>query len=377
MTALFHHPECLGVEYKNKRSRFFFTDDESSSADVKKENAQKNAYIGKRKGQNALYAPKQGLKPGEIALEATKPLAHVIFKPNEEDFFEPHCANCAMKNVKKVCKKCKESYLCPNCISHTDCGLKGNSSQRLATVLLRDYASNAYIYDNTAVGNHCQRVLSKLRRYGHTIIDEELRVIGYALYEEKATAANHSCTPNIWPQFYGIRLVYRALREIKPNEELCIEYVDSALSKSARRALLCKGYDFFCICPRCFCSSDDSDIAQQLNAARNVAECAIEARDFDSALSATQRLTPLLQARYIPFHPHIGLHFLRLAKLMLATNYFPAHNILATLNLALNSLSISHHSSSHLLSHTIPELKKEVLLLVAQEEEDCLDSDDR
>jgi SET domain-containing protein len=45
---------------------------------------------------------------------------------------------------------------------------------------------------------------------------------------------NHSCTPNIYIKVVNGRLLFFALRDIKPGEELTLDYVDSYHSDQKR-----------------------------------------------------------------------------------------------------------------------------------------------
>eukprot|EP00930_Biecheleria_cincta_P073372 TRINITY_DN60673_c0_g1_i1.p1 TRINITY_DN60673_c0_g1~~TRINITY_DN60673_c0_g1_i1.p1 ORF type:complete len:294 (-),score=49.09 TRINITY_DN60673_c0_g1_i1:168-1049(-) len=73
--------------------------------------------------------------------------------------------------------------------------------------------------------------------------------------------ANHSCSPNAFftascvaGQSSPAEMTLRALRTIRPGEEICISYVDgSTLFQSCvqRKATLEKTFGFVCKCPRC------------------------------------------------------------------------------------------------------------------------------
>lgn len=64
---------------------------------------------------------------------------------------------------------------------------------------------------------------------------------------------NHSCVPNIAATFIEDRqiVVFRALRDIAPGEELVHSYVDLARCTRERRVLLKKDYNFDCACFYC------------------------------------------------------------------------------------------------------------------------------
>ncbi|KAJ8754546.1 hypothetical protein K2173_005707 [Erythroxylum novogranatense] len=63
---------------------------------------------------------------------------------------------------------------------------------------------------------------------------------------------NHDCDPNahiIWLENADARV--KALRDIEPDEELRICYIDASLDHNARQTLLLEGFGFNCNCPRC------------------------------------------------------------------------------------------------------------------------------
>ncbi|XP_016899663.2 histone-lysine N-methyltransferase ATXR4 isoform X2 [Cucumis melo] len=63
---------------------------------------------------------------------------------------------------------------------------------------------------------------------------------------------NHDCDPNthiIWINNANARL--KALRDVDPDEELRICYIDASMDYDARRTLLHRGFGFICNCARC------------------------------------------------------------------------------------------------------------------------------
>ncbi|XP_038904081.1 histone-lysine N-methyltransferase ATXR4 isoform X1 [Benincasa hispida] len=63
---------------------------------------------------------------------------------------------------------------------------------------------------------------------------------------------NHDCDPNthiIWINNANERL--KALRDVDPDEELRICYIDASMDYDARRTLLHQGFGFICNCARC------------------------------------------------------------------------------------------------------------------------------
>lgn len=63
---------------------------------------------------------------------------------------------------------------------------------------------------------------------------------------------NHDCDPNahiIWIENADARL--KALRDVEPEEELRICYIDASMAHDARQTLLSQGFGFQCSCLRC------------------------------------------------------------------------------------------------------------------------------
>ena len=64
-------------------------------------------------------------------------------------------------------------------------------------------------------------------------------------------ALNHSCAPNAGARVAAGHVIIGTLAAVAPGEELTICYVDAALSREARRAVLKAHYAFDCAYPRC------------------------------------------------------------------------------------------------------------------------------
>ncbi|ROJ78795.1 Histone-lysine N-methyltransferase SMYD3, partial [Anabarilius grahami] len=62
---------------------------------------------------------------------------------------------------------------------------------------------------------------------------------------------NHDCQPNCVMIFKGKRLTLRAVRVIRPCEELTISYTDVLAPSKERRSQLQEQYHFLCQCTRC------------------------------------------------------------------------------------------------------------------------------
>ncbi|XP_066150687.1 histone-lysine N-trimethyltransferase SMYD5 [Euwallacea fornicatus] len=90
---------------------------------------------------------------------------------------------------------------------------------------------------------------------------------GVGLYL-KQSCANHSCDPNAEIQFLhnNFKLSLVALRDIEPNEEICISYLgDCELSRSrhSRQKLLKENYIFECDCVKCVTDIKEPDVTSE------------------------------------------------------------------------------------------------------------------
>ncbi|KAM7406302.1 hypothetical protein PAMP_000688 [Pampus punctatissimus] len=89
-----------------------------------------------------------------------------------------------------------------------------------------------------------------------TISDGELQEIGVGLYPS-LSLLNHDCRPNCVMVFEGTKLQLRAVRDINPEEELTISYVETLSLTEDRQRQLEDQYHFTCHCQRC--DSPDTD----------------------------------------------------------------------------------------------------------------------
>ncbi|CAH0552889.1 unnamed protein product [Brassicogethes aeneus] len=90
---------------------------------------------------------------------------------------------------------------------------------------------------------------------------------GVALYMLQSTA-NHCCIPNAEPTFLhnNHRLSLIALKDIEPNEEICISYLDECTlerSRHSRRKELMENYIFACNCQKCESQANDPDVTSE------------------------------------------------------------------------------------------------------------------
>uniref|UniRef100_A0A6P5JU52 [histone H3]-lysine(4) N-trimethyltransferase n=1 Tax=Phascolarctos cinereus TaxID=38626 RepID=A0A6P5JU52_PHACI len=94
---------------------------------------------------------------------------------------------------------------------------------------------------------------------GFTISNGEMQEVGVGLYPSMSLL-NHSCDPNCVIVFEGPSLFLRAVRNIKPGEELTICYLDVLMPSAERQKQLKEQYCFDCDCPLCKTQSKDADM---------------------------------------------------------------------------------------------------------------------
>ncbi|XP_074599012.1 N-lysine methyltransferase SMYD2-like isoform X2 [Brevipalpus obovatus] len=90
------------------------------------------------------------------------------------------------------------------------------------------------------------------------ILDVDLNSIGAGIYVA-GSVFDHSCLPNSFPIFDGIKLQIRAVKEFDSEEEPPLfTYTDLKAPKEERQARLLEDYYFVCKCPRCEGSEESS-----------------------------------------------------------------------------------------------------------------------
>ncbi|KAK0136871.1 Histone-lysine N-methyltransferase SMYD3 [Merluccius polli] len=83
-----------------------------------------------------------------------------------------------------------------------------------------------------------------------TISDGELKEVGVGLYPS-LSLLNHDCRPNCLIVFEGTKLLLRAIKDICPEEELLISYIDTLSVTADRQRQLSDQYHFTCSCQCC------------------------------------------------------------------------------------------------------------------------------
>ncbi|XP_006779989.1 histone-lysine N-methyltransferase SMYD3 isoform X1 [Neolamprologus brichardi] len=111
----------------------------------------------------------------------------------------------------------------------------------------------------SALPPSCQEPLSLIAKVTcncFTISDGELQEIGVGLYPS-LSLLNHDCRPNCVMVFEGTKLELRAVRDIDPEDELTISYIETLSLTEDRQRQLEEQYHFTCHCQRC--DSRDKD----------------------------------------------------------------------------------------------------------------------
>ncbi|KAK4561126.1 hypothetical protein LTR86_005081 [Recurvomyces mirabilis] len=106
-----------------------------------------------------------------------------------------------------------------------------------------------------------------------------------------AAMINHSCIPNIEPEFIGDLIIFRATRPIKAGEEVLHCY-DATRDYSTRRTALKTTWEFECGCVLCMAeSADDLEVRKRRE------ELANKADDFVQRMSIPAKRLAIVKAR--------------------------------------------------------------------------------
>ena len=110
-------------------------------------------------------------------------------------------------------------------------------------------------YIGTSTDDYLLKLMSRseCNQFGLWSPDDDL--LGLSLHPS-ASFFNHSCIPNCYSEWSGIRLVFKALYPIPAGAELTISYIDAHASTRKRKDELRSAYYFGCICPRCVKSTN-------------------------------------------------------------------------------------------------------------------------
>ncbi|XP_064406459.1 histone-lysine N-methyltransferase SMYD3-like [Halichondria panicea] len=203
------------------------------------------------------------------------PIAHCSVEEARGALCE-HCFYRSESPLKK-CSRCKFVYYC-----NTECqckivrGVKEVAPAPFIRLALRalaidtqhlcslpsdwyssreQLAAQLLITDTAYLCNHPRDVIHQLFRklvcnQFSVTAGDEMSPVGVALYTTPSLL-NHSCRPNTLALFNGRQILFKAVRDINPGEQLFISYTDTVQLLSERQTDLQKGYNFTCACERC------------------------------------------------------------------------------------------------------------------------------
>ncbi|XP_029318859.1 LOW QUALITY PROTEIN: N-lysine methyltransferase SMYD2-B [Cottoperca gobio] len=99
-------------------------------------------------------------------------------------------------------------------------------------------------------------LFSQVSCNGFTIEDDELSHMGTAVYPDVALI-NHSCLPSVIVTYNGTSAEVRAVKNMKPGDEVLISYIDLLYPTDDRNNRLREFYYFTCECQECKTKSKD------------------------------------------------------------------------------------------------------------------------
>ncbi|XP_034435719.1 N-lysine methyltransferase SMYD2-B [Hippoglossus hippoglossus] len=99
-------------------------------------------------------------------------------------------------------------------------------------------------------------LFSQVACNGFTIEDDELSHLGTAIYPDVALI-NHSCLHSVIVTYKGTSAEIRAVRDMKPGDEVLISYIDLLYPTDDRNSRLRESYYFTCDCQECKSQSKD------------------------------------------------------------------------------------------------------------------------
>ncbi|XP_048046860.1 histone-lysine N-methyltransferase SMYD3 [Megalobrama amblycephala] len=150
-----------------------------------------------------------------------------------------------------------------------------------------------------------------------SISDGELQDLGVGLYPSMSLL-NHDCQPNCVMIFEGKRLTLRAVRVIRPCEELTISYTDVLAPSKERRSQLQEQYHFLCQCTRCTTEDKDCDmLAGETTAWTSLRDAILHLEQLQSDQHWEELLkeSQALLHRYADVIPDRNIYVLRLLDL--------------------------------------------------------------
>lgn len=140
--------------------------------------------------------------------------------------------------------------------------------------------------------------------------------LGTGLYIE-GSVFDHSCNPNAVWWFDGIKMQIKAIRKIRSDEPIFLNYINLEVSRVERRRNLSRKYYFNCMCERCGHEDEEGDLidyAQMVEYKEKLAEIAIISKNFGLSRDQLKRsfeirreMFPIYEQVYRDFHPNLLL----------------------------------------------------------------------
>ncbi|XP_017278763.1 N-lysine methyltransferase SMYD2 [Kryptolebias marmoratus] len=118
--------------------------------------------------------------------------------------------------------------------------------------LYRFYSKHLEIPDHKGL----LQLFSQVACNGFTVEDDELSQMGTAIYPDVALI-NHSCLPSVIVTYNGASAEVRAVKDMKPGDEVLISYIDLLSPTEERNTRLRESYYFTCDCQECKSKSKD------------------------------------------------------------------------------------------------------------------------
>eukprot|EP01063_Lacrimia_lanifica_P003133 TRINITY_DN11676_c0_g1_i1.p1 TRINITY_DN11676_c0_g1~~TRINITY_DN11676_c0_g1_i1.p1 ORF type:complete len:412 (+),score=200.73 TRINITY_DN11676_c0_g1_i1:50-1237(+) len=160
-------------------------------------------------------------------------------------------------------------------------------------------------------------LFARLQCNTFTTVDTVLQSTGHAVYD-LASAANHSCAPNMVVSFSGRTLYYLPIADIKKGDELTISYVELASLTADRSQELKERYGFDCVCTRCVDTGkalEEEFDPKVLVDGNDSIDSMIGKEDYKGALNQCLELLPYMALYNVDMHPSVGIHWLNVARL--------------------------------------------------------------
>lgn len=146
--------------------------------------------------------------------------------------------------------------------------LVGTNGQGIGTSAFSRWVKNVSALELPRVERiQVDKLIDRIYDEMEEVVDVFLNNEGSGLYVLQSSI-NHSCVPNAIVEFpYSNNvLVLKAIRDIHPEEEIYISYLDERFlerSRHSRQQALSSLYLFHCYCTKCVSQADDPDLTSE------------------------------------------------------------------------------------------------------------------